>query len=208
MRTSRLFLVIFFIALPLVTAVNLLAQIPRPYDEYFALFTLGSTGMAEHYFPKDDSNILPGEGISWFVGIYNHMSLVQLVKVKFKFLNSTMNGPDQPSKTPSLREPFYEETRLVLSNETWVFPISWSVFNASETYDGSSVHSLMFNGEILTQHVDVSATNGFNYRIVIELWVYDGATGDFSFIWNADGEERVAWNQIWFNMTRVSLLPT
>ena len=196
------------------SVITFLAQVPVYYDEYLALFTLGATGTAENYFPGDAVNILPGDHISWYIGVYNHMGSVQLVKVVFKLLNATMQGPDQLNNTPSTRAGFSEKTRLLVSNETWTIPLSWSILNATETRtptallaNFTAIHSILFNGDVNSENVEVQATHGYNYRIVIELWVYDETAGSYSFVWSSNGVKRSAWNQVWFNMTRISLLP-
>jgi len=208
----KVFIAAFLISLAVFSAIAFLANVPYPYDRYFALYTLGSSATAEHYFPGDVVDILPGASMSWYVAVYNHMGAVQLVKVAFKILNQTMVGPDQLNNTPSARESFYETTRLLVTNETWIFPVSWSVLNATQiqnatSLQSTSIHSLIFNGQALTDNVETEALYGYNYRIVIELWVYDDASGNFSYVWTANDGPRSAWNQIWFNMTRTGLLP-
>jgi hypothetical protein len=208
MRTWKLFIAVFLISLPLIYGLNAIAAIPGSYDQYLALYTLGSGGLTEQYFPKGASNILPGTQLSWYVGVYNHMGGVRLVKVEFKLLNDTMQGPSQVNGAPSQRSAFFEETHLLLANETWTVPFTWSVDNATETLDGTMINSIMFNTQLLTDNVQLFALHGFNFRMVVELWVYDEAAGNYSFQWNGNGNLEVAWNQIWFNMTRVSLLPS
>ena len=217
LKELKVFLAVFLISLTVFSVVvylGYLAEVPSAYDQYFALYTLGSAGLAEHYFPGDVVDILPRVQISWYVGVYNHMGTVQLVRVVFKLLNLSMLGPNQVNNnTASPRESFYETTRLLVSNDTWIFPVNWSVLNATEIHfppsppKATEIHSLTFNGQVLTDNVDVKALYGYNYRIVIELWVYDDSSGNFSFAWTANGEERSVYNQIWFNMTRISLLP-
>jgi hypothetical protein len=199
---------VFLIALITVYAINLLANIPLPNDQYFALYTLGANGTAEDYFPSDQTDILPGTSLSWHVGVYNHMGTVELVKVAFKILNDTMLGPDQLNYTATERLPFFERTRFLLPNETWFFAFDWSVLNATQSATQVSINSLLLNGTRVTQNVAVWAVGGYNLRIVIELWVLDPDSGAYGFQWLSAGQPRVAWNQIWFNMTRTSLLPT
>ena len=206
MRTLKLFAAVFLIALVVLSAIAMLARIPYPNDDYFALFTLGADQKTENYFPGDVVDILPGIRIHWFIGVYNHMGSVQLVKLKFKLLNLTMEGPDQLTKTPSKRPSFYEKTRLVLSNETWTLPLVWSINNATRSQNASAIYSILFNNEILSDNVEARALYGHNFRVVIELWVYRETTKNFSFVWSANGEQRCTWNQVWFNMTRTSLL--
>jgi len=203
----KVFIAAFLISLVVFAAIAFLASVPYPYDRYFALYTLGSSGTAEHYFPGDEVDILPGVSMSWYVGVYNHMGTVQLVKIAFKILNQTMVGPNQLNNTPSARESFYETTRLLVTNETWIFPVFWSVLNATSAPNATSIHSLIFSGQALTDNVETEALYGYNYRIVIELWVYDDTSGSFNYVWTANDGARSAWNQIWFNMTKTSLLP-
>ena len=204
LRILKIFLVTFVIALTGLTAINTLLQIHAPYDQYFALFTLGSGGKTEHYFPGEKYDIYQGTHMSWFVGVYNHMGTVQLVKVVFKLLNSTIEGPDQLHNTPSNRTSFYEATRLLLSNETWMLPVDWSVLNATQTANVTAIHILLFNNETLSENVEVDAIHGYNFRMVIELWPYDQTTGNFTFGWEVDGQERSAWNQIWKHDERIT----
>ena len=208
MRYIKLFLSVFLISLAIISTLDLLSKVHTPPDEFLALFTLGATRKAELYFPGDRTDILQNTRISWYVGVYNHMGSVQLVKVVFKILNSSMLGPDSLNNTAAVRAPFYEEARLLLANETWVIPVSWSVLNATRTGNTTSIHSLVFNGETLRGNVEVQADRGYNFRIVLELWVYDERAGTYSFVWLGNGEEQhAAWNQLWFNMTRIALLP-
>ena len=201
MRDSRLFLTVLIIALALISTVTLIAQIPAPYDEYLALSTLGPLGTADEYFPANNVNIHLGVQNQWFVEVYNHFPNLQLLRVELKLLNATMPGPNQLNDQPSERPPFYEVTRMVTSNETWKIPILWSVSNASEINGTVTVNSLTLNGEELTPNVVISADNGYNFRIVIELWVFNGDSDAFNFAWASNGSPRVAWNEIWFNMT-------
>ena len=179
----------------------MLAATPTRLDQYFAIYTLGAAGTAEHYFPNERANIYPGVRLSWFVGVYNHMGDVELVRVVFRLLNASMAGPNQLNETPSERDPFYESSRLMLSNETWTLPIAWSISDATKSGSAITIRSIQMNDEILSQDVEVTAIGGYNFRMVIELWVFDETTGAFVFQWTANGEPRVAWNQVWFNVT-------
>jgi hypothetical protein len=208
LKIIKIFLSVFLLALVVLSAITMLEQVPDySYDQYFALYTLGASRTAEHYFPDDIVDIFPGIRMSWFVSVYNHMGALELVKVVFKMLNSTMGGPDQLRNSPSERSSFYEETRLLLSNETWTLPITWSVLNATGNVNATAIHSVRLNNEVLTRNVETEAAHGYNFRVVIELWVYDEVVQNFSFVWESGETERSAWNQLWFNMTRVGPLP-
>jgi hypothetical protein len=203
----KYFVAAFLISLVALSAITYLANVPYPYDQYYSLYTLGATRTAEHYFPGDDVDILLREQISWYVAVYNHMGSVQLVRILFKIMNSTMTGPDQLTNLPGQRDAFYEVTRLLDTNDTWTLPVSWSILNATVTTNATTINSILFNGEAITENVPIEALHGYNFRIVIELWVYDETSGNFTYAWTANGAERSTWNQIWFNMTRLTLIP-
>ena len=57
----------------------------------------------------------------------------------------------------------------------------------------------MINSDSVDTHV--VALHGVDYRVVIELWVYDEGLEDFWFGWGNDDEAQCAWNQVWFNVT-------
>jgi hypothetical protein len=205
LRNRKLFIVIFLVLLISIYAMNLLATVPQRYDQYFALYTLGAAGTAEHYFPGDSANIFPGVRVSWFISVYDHMGSVELVNVVFRLLNESMLGPNQLNMTPGERPPFYESMRLLLPNETWTLPIVWSVSNATASGQAITIQSIQINGDVLSENVGTTAAGGHNFRIVIELWVFNETTGTFAFQWTANDEARVAWNQIWFNMPGIGV---
>ncbi len=208
MRYRYQFLVVFLVSLMLFSALYFVSSVPRAFDEYFALYTLGLNGKVGQYFPSGNPDILPGDKLPWSIGVYNHMNSLELVQIRIKLLNLTMKGPNQLDLTSSPQPFFFEETRLLLRNETWMLPFSWSVFNATRTPNGTEIHSISLNGNPVAENTDVPAINGYNYRILIELWIYDETSDGFAFQWNSGGVGRVAWNQVWFNMTRTSIVPS
>jgi hypothetical protein len=50
---------------------------------------------------------------------------------------------------------------------------------------------------------DSSASNGYNFRLIFELWTWNTDSANFQFGWFAPVEIRVAWLQLWFNATSV-----
>ena len=55
------------------------------------------------------------------------------------------------------------------------------------------------NGDLV--QTSVFAEDGYNFRIILELWFYDEGLNEFQFGWGYGDELRCAWNQIWFNST-------
>ena len=155
--------------------------------------------MAEHYYPGDDPLIEVGEEVRWTLYLYNHVGEAQYVAVRVKLLNSTMLAPNSTSCSPSPEPVVYEARRVMLDNETWLYPFSWSIEDVEGVGDFLEIKQLSMNGgPIGTRAV---SEGGFNYRFIIELWVYDEDIKDFRFGGRYGDELRCAWNQVWFNAT-------
>jgi len=173
---------------------------PPPSEQFFALWILGSEGLAEHYYPNDDPNLRIGEEVNWTLGVYNHMGSLQYVVVRVKLLNSTVASPDELSGRPSPASPLFEFTRVMVDNETWSLPFRWSIDNLdargrSLLLTGLAINQVHFRGELVT------AVSGFNYRFIFELWFYDQTSNDLSFSWTTSNVKHSVWTQIWFNAT-------
>jgi len=173
---------------------------PPPSEQFFALWILGSEGLAEHYYPNDDPNLTTGEEVNWTLGVYNHMGSLQYAVVRVKLLNATTASPDDLTGTPSPASPLFEFTRVLVDNETWSLPFKWSIENLdargrSLILTGLAINQAHFRGEL------ASAVSGFNYRFIFELWFYDQTSNDLSFSWEISNVKHSVWTQIWFNAT-------
>ena len=177
-----------------------IAATPRPTEQFFQLYVLGGNRLAAGYYPNDDPNIPVGDWVRWYLGVTNFMGSVQLVAVRVKLGNGTVQAPDDQNATPSQAPLVVEFRRFLQDNETWEFPFVWRVLNASSAGGVVRVLGLEVNNE--TYHVvGVEAANGYNFRFIIELWTWSVDSDNFGFGWYAGGEHRVAWLQIWFNAT-------
>ena len=168
-------------------------------EKFFALAVLGEEGMAEHYYPGDDPDIDVGEEAHWTIYLYNHMGEVQYVAVRVKLLNSTTLAPNSTSCIPSPAPVVYDVRRVIFDNETWLHLVTWSIKEVGLVGDFLNIYLLSMNGAYF--ETNVVARDGYNFRIVLELWVYDESLNDFQFGWNYDDEMHCAWNQVWFNVT-------
>jgi hypothetical protein len=173
---------------------------PPPSEQFYAMYILGSNGLAEHYYPSDNSNLTVGEPVNWTIGVYNHMGSLQYVVVRVKLLNSTLRSPDELSGTPSSVAPVAEFVRVLVSNETWTMPFLWKLLGVRSSagrilITGISINQVTFTGDL------AEAVSGINYRLVFELWFYDIATNGLVFSWRAQSGSHSVWTQIWFNVT-------
>ncbi len=175
-----------------------IALLPNGDEPFFALAVLGEEGMAEHYFPGDDPRIDLAEEIHWTIYIYNHMGESKYVGVKIKLQNSTTPAPNSTSCSPSPAPILYEIRRVLKNNETWLCPFSWSIEEAEFSGDFIELSMLTINNEVIEAHaIGLEASN---FRLVLELWVYDEDFGDFRFDWRCRDELQCVWNQILFNV--------
>jgi len=193
-----------FVSVCIVVAVTIcyplvMTYLPSKSESFFALAILGEDCMAEHYYPGGDSNIAVDTEVHWFLYLYNHMGDPQQVAVRVKLLNSTMLAPNSTSCSPSSAPIVYEIQWVLMDNETWICPFSWSIEAIDRVGDFVELKVLSINNDAIP--VYVNAIKGHNFRICLELWMYNESSKEFQFGW-LDGDKMLCtWNQIWFNVT-------
>lgn len=175
------------------------AYLPKREEPFFELAVLGENGKVELYFPNNDTNVQTGEDIHWNVYVYNHMGETKYVALRIKFLNSTMAAPNSTLCVPSQAPLLYEVQHILLNNETWLFPLNWTLTSVSQDREVVFIKSLDINGEVLSTNLE--AIQGHNFRVVLELWVYDSVSDSFAFGWFSGQQLSCVWNEVWFNAT-------
>jgi hypothetical protein len=179
------------------------ATTPRPQEQFFQLYVLGAKRMAADYYPNNDTNIRLGEPVNWYLGVTDFMGSVQLVVIRVKLGSQTIPPPNDTQATPSPAPLVIEFSRFIQNNETWEFPFVWQIANAVSVGNSTRILELAINNETY-QLQDSAATDGHNFRIIIELWTWDTQYDKLQFGWQTGGEHRVAWLQLWFNATSTS----
>jgi len=172
---------------------------PPEVEPFLALYTLGRDKTLSNYYAGGSPDLYPNDSVLWYVGVYNHMGLAQYLEIRFKLLNGTLPSPNEAANQPSNVLPFATARQLVDSNGTFLIPAAWSIANVASSNETLTINSLQFNG-VLEQNLNISAKNGYNFRMVIELWVFDPQIGDFVFWWPSGTEKKSSWNQVWFNV--------
>jgi len=197
-------LAIFMSATIIFSTLAYVAVTPRPKEQFFQIYVLGETRMAERYYPDNSSNIPVGRLIKWYLGTTNFMGSVQYAVIKVKLGNSTTEVPDDVDYMPSPAPVLMEFGRVLMDNETWEFPFTWLIGEVA-TYNNvtlATVLAINVKNGVEVRRGQVSALNGHNFRIIFELWTFDPLTEDLILGWRAGGERKVAWLQIWFNATK------
>jgi hypothetical protein len=205
-QNKRSLIAVFITLIVIAETAAYVATTPRPQEQFLQFYVLGSNRLAADYFPQDNPNIRVASPVSWYVGVTNSMGNVQLVEIRLKLGNETTTPPNGTSDTPSSAPELIAFDRFLMNNETWEFPFVWSITNAITT--AGSVHILRIQINNETYNVsNWSANGGYDFRLVLELWVWQTKSNMLTFGWTSDGEHHTAWLQLWFNMTTPTLPP-
>jgi hypothetical protein len=176
------------------------AVTPRPREQFFQLYVLGANGLLSDYYPDGDPNIRTGELVKWYVGVTDFMGTVQLVALRLKLGNQTITPPSDLEASPSPAPLVAEFWRFIQDNETWEFPFFWQIVNADTLGGSTRLLEMQINNETY-QVPSLTAVNGYNFRVILELWTWEPQSQTLQFGWRNGNEQRVAWVQVWFNMT-------
>ena len=199
-QNRRNLLVVFLTLLIIFEMFAYVATTPRPREQFFQLYVLGANRLLSDYYPNDDPNIRVGHLVRWHVGATDFMGSVQLVVIRIKLGNQTIRPPDDIQAQPSPAPLITEFSRFMQDNQTWEFPFFWQVTNAS-TIEGSTRILEMQINNATYQVPGVTVVGGYNFRLIIELWTWDVQSATLRFGWSVGSERRLAWLQMWFNMT-------
>jgi hypothetical protein len=90
--------------------------------------------------------------------------------------------------------------RFIQDNETWELPFVWQILNVSSVEGSTRILELQINNQSFLMQ-DSSARDGYNFRLILELWTWNVDSGALEFGWWTATEHRVAWLQLWFNAT-------
>ncbi|MEM0442334.1 MAG: hypothetical protein QW450_04160 [Candidatus Nitrosocaldus sp.] len=201
---SRQFLLILAVLIAVSMSIAYVASVPRDYERFMSLSTLGRGMMASDYYPSNTPDIGLGDEVLWHIQVYNRMGEAEYIAIRVKLLNADMPIPDDNMHTPSPVEHLYEMRQVVAHNSTITIPLRWSIATVARESgeDGSiyvAVKELLINGEKVS--TDVKSKDGKNFRLIMELWRYNPDSKEFEFSWlDSMKERRSVWNQIWFNV--------
>jgi len=199
-QKRRSLIAVFITVLIVAEMIAYVATTPRPREQFFQLYVLGSNRLAADYYPNDDTNIGLRDPVRWYLGVTDFMGNVQLVTVRVKLGNQTINPPDDQQALPSPAPTVTEFRRFILNNETWEFPFVWQIVNTRVVERSVCISEFQINNQTYALH-DSCALDDHNFRVIIELWSWDLDNAALQFGWQAGAERRVAWLQVWFNMT-------
>jgi hypothetical protein len=200
------FLAVFITLLIIFATIAYLSTATIPREQFFQFYVLGANGQTKNYFPDSSGNLPLNTSVRWYLGTINNMLSPQMVVLKIKLGNLTALSPTDVPPTPANLPIIAEYKRILIHNETWTLPVDWKVTEIRNI--NSSVYLTLQFGNGTVSVGDVSATNGTFFRIILELWTLDGRSGDYMFGWRTGDVQKVAWLQLWFNVTDTNLTAT
>ena len=205
-QNLRKLIVAFIILLVLCETIAYVTTTPRPREQFFQLYVLGADHMASNYYPNNNTNIYLEEKIAWYLGVTNSIGTVQLLSIRVKVGNQTINPPNETTASPSPAPPVTDFAKFILDNDTWEIPFVWSILNITQSGAARRILTLQINNE--TYNISSwSATNGLNFRLIFELWTWQTDSNAFEYGWRTAGEHRAAWLQLWFNLASTRYIP-
>jgi hypothetical protein len=202
-RSVRSLLPIFLIALVFFELLAYSTTTTHPQETYFQFYVLGSKENFGNYYPNNSSYLQVGENIEWNVGVTNRMGSIQLVSIRVKLGNQTIDPPNDTMGLPSPAPLLTEFERFVPNNQTWEFPLDWQMGNYTTSADGHvAIRDLQINNVTyaLGGLVTCLSIRSCSFRLIIELWVWNVGTGNFQITWWNGEEERMVWLQLWFEL--------
>lgn len=199
---SRRFLISYSVLL-IVMALGYGLSKQHSHERFISISTLGANMSTGEYYQADNSSIVPGHTVSWYLNVYNHAGESEYIAVRVKLLNSTERGPNDTSQTPSPTDHIYEFTQLVKANSSWTIPFDWTISKISFDVDSNriAINNIVI-GATTIEGLDVRGPQQHGFKMIFELWVYDSRIGKFVYQWpfGNDNSSRNAWNQIWFSV--------
>jgi uncharacterized membrane protein len=203
----REFIAVFIVLLVLFETIVVLGGVPYPRDHWFDIYLLDSNRAASNYYPRNNTNIEPGVQVAWYVGVSNSMGSVQLIAIVVKAGNQTTKWPNDQQAIESPAPVLVEFARFLQDNETWEKPFIWSIENGTSSNGYAHILSVRINN--VTYPISGwTASNGYNFRLIFELWTWQIQSNSFIFGWVSNEQRRVAWLQIWFNATTTETVIT
>ena len=156
---------------------------------------------AEHYFAKQNSTLMTGDEMHWFVNIHNHFGNSKYVSIRMYVLNSTQSIPLDAESEEGKYPMVYESRYLLEDNATVTVPVNWSIIGADKHYGYIMISDLKVNGRDIKGVETRSVQDNNGFRVIFELWTYDSNLNRFVLNQpNDSNNENYVWNQIWFKL--------
>lgn len=167
---------------------------------FLELFVLGPDKTANAYFPDGDPNLMVDLPVRWFLYVANEHADRHDVLVKAYLGNATLGAPQPVTCIPSVLPSLFAVPASLDPGQVREVPLEWSVAAVDTQTGRVSITSLRVNAD-LVDTAAITAVDGVNFRLILELWTLNETTREYQFGWVQNGQRRCAWLQFWFNVT-------
>lgn len=171
--------------------------LPRFEEQFISLSILGDEQSLGHYYPQDNPTIGVNMPIYWYLRLFNHTPEDQNLLIKVKVLNATQLSPNSTLCLPSPVLPVFELHTSLTNSESLIYPFFWSISSIEHVGEGIIIREMSANN--MTARLNTYSSDGNEFRVVFELWIYDSPRAEYVFVQRAV-TDRCVWNQIWFNI--------
>lgn len=171
---------------------------PSNKKSIISLAVLGQNLEAQKYFPNDNDTLNLGVNLRWFIYLQNDMDEIQYFLIKVKIINSDIPSPNISYCYPCPAPSIYEIRRILLNNETLIEPFVWSINNAIKNNETITILKININGHLIDTEIVKRIDEEF--KIIFEIWVYDGSLNEFVFNLSDISLSRCLWNQFFFDL--------
>ena len=199
LRSKEFFLSFGLIAI-LIAFVQYAASQPQSYDKFLSIDLLGNNMTVGHYFPHDETTIQLGQQTTWFASVHNNMFQAKYLSVRMKILDSIEGGSSGDGVLdPHAGSQIWDTQFMLTHNSTRIIPITWSISQARHVGNYVEISGINVNGNV-TANMSSKALYGKDFRMALELWVYDESQGKFVFNESTNLDASSSWDQIWFSI--------
>lgn len=168
------------LALIAVSPALTLISLPRSGERFSELWLLGP-GHAAEGFPF---NVSVNKQYRVYLGASNHLDRSGYYSIYVKFGNQTNQLPNSTTSEPSPLPPVYESRFALSDGDTWEVPLNFAFDYVLLQHNVTLLRNVSINGLVFP--VDLisvwdSDINGFYFRMIFELRLYNTDSSNFQY---------------------------
>ncbi len=176
---------LIFIAIGLVgvllIASPVLSVLRSPASESFStIYLLGP----DHMTNTIPSSVQSNRMYSMYFGVENHLGSTTNYICLVKLTNDTDSLPDSNLGTPSSLTPLYRFNLFLQNGQAWETPLTFQFNSVRLSLNEAVLENITFNGvdfAVSKPSQWDSASSGYYYGILVELWAVNESTGDIQY---------------------------
>lgn len=194
-RKAVVFLVFLASFTIVYSSVAFFALSKAPAQAFIGFGVFASNGSLSNYYQNSGApNVTIGQTLNWHLQIANRIGRVQLAEIVVRMGNLTTIAP---TETGPANAPDIEESIITVPNgENSTVNFDWKILSVS--HPGRLTYlNLEINGKQVKPLI--GAVSGQGFRLIFELWTFEGQSGSFQYGYSGDNGRVGNWLILWFN---------